>query len=65
MGLIDQFLTVNETQELLSLNGIGFSKTWIRILGWRGTLKSQKIYNSVVFDRDDILRLIHDRKAGI
>jgi hypothetical protein len=63
MALTDKFLTVNESQSYLELNGVDFSTIWIRTLIKLGKIKSQKVYNSRIIPRTELEKIVKDRMS--
>jgi hypothetical protein len=63
VDLTGKFLTVNEAQEYLELNGVTFSQIWIRTLIKLGKIKSQKVFSSRVISKKDLERIVADRKG--
>ena len=62
MEATQKYLTVNEAQEYLELNGVTFSQIWIRTLIKLGTIKSKKVYSSRVIRRTELERIVASRK---
>ena len=57
-----KYLTVNEAQEYLELNGVTFSQIWIRTLIKLGKIKSKKVYSSRIIPRTELEKIVASRK---
>lgn len=63
MDVNSRWLTVEESQEFLDLNGVEWSQIWLRTLIGLNKIKSKKVFSSRVVDRKDLERIIEDRKS--
>jgi len=61
MSLTDDFLTVKEALQYLSLNGIDYHEVHFRALLGTGAVKSKKVFSSRVVSRASLNSLL-DRK---
>ena len=64
MAILDKNLTVHEALEFLALNGVEWSETRLRVNMFRGAIKSFKLYNSRVIPREEMERVIREKKRG-
>lgn len=57
------YCTISEAKDILEKNGIHWTEVWIRILVGKKKIKSVKNYNSRLITRQELDRVIKERKA--
>lgn len=64
MALLDNYLTVNEATAYLTLNGVTWTPGWVRLQICYGRIKSVKIKNSRLVPREELSRIIKEKKKS-
>ena len=62
MSMLDNYLTVTEARKRLALNGIVWTEVWIRMLIKSGRIDSIKMFNSRVIPKEEISRIIKEKR---
>ena len=63
MAKTDEWLTIQEALDLLKMNGVEMNEPALRMGILRGVIKSKKMFSARVINRDEISRLISDRRS--
>lgn len=62
-SLTDNYLTVKEFHEKLTLNGVPWTQVWIRTQIGLGKIRSEKMFNARLVPREEATRIIKDFRA--